>query len=78
MPGKASRLVVTIVVIRHHTGILECRWHCFVAARRKKHSNIAACKYRRLDKDGVGGRAADGQGAASDALGGWPLRLVIG
>ena len=49
---------------------------CFVAARRKKHSNIAACKYRRLGKDGVGGGAADGPGAASDAWGGWYLHLV--
>ncbi|EJK55019.1 hypothetical protein THAOC_25295 [Thalassiosira oceanica] len=46
------------------------RCTCFAAASRKKHSNIAACKYRRLGKDGVGGGAVDGPGAASDALGG--------
>ncbi|EJK44588.1 hypothetical protein THAOC_36863 [Thalassiosira oceanica] len=46
------------------------RCTCFAAASRKKHSNIAACKYRRLGKDGVGGGAVDGPGAASEALGG--------
>ncbi|EJK51903.1 hypothetical protein THAOC_28882, partial [Thalassiosira oceanica] len=50
-----------------------------LASSRRAERNTATSldvKPHRLGKDGVGGGAADGPGAASDAWGGWPLRLV--